>query len=341
MPAVQRLLNEVSGFAADATVNPDEAVARGAAVYARYLLGQRELDANAPKLRIADVNSHSLGVEGVNLQTLRAENVALIPRNTALPCEIKRTFVTRTDNQPNVKVQLLEGESSLPAHCSRLATATIRNLPPCLPKGTPIDVRYELQANGRLTVSAAIRGHGDNAQIELQRVRGLADRRVQGWKRIVCRDGGYRDYQDALAILYAPDIDEDDSSVDEDDEETVTPGLIKNLNTGPAVDFGAPQAAADALQTRFRSAAESEHPLSDQTSHVMRNWQPDEQDALGANQFSRKRARPRLAANLIGVIFGGLVGLLFGYYVLCWIRPDMNRLGLNLPGIRQVGQDNK
>ena len=333
MPAVERRLNEESGMKADAAVNPEEAVARGAAVYARYLLGQRGLAGNAPKLRIADVNSHSLGLEGVNLQTLRTENVALILRNTSLPCEIKRTFVTRTDNQPNVKVKLLEGESSLPSHCSRLATATIKNLPPGLPKGTPIDVRYSLQSNGRLTVSAAIPGHGEDAQIELQRVRGLADKRVQGWKRIICRDGGYRDYQDALAILYASDPEEGGNSVDQDDEDEVSERLT-NASLEPAVDFGAPRAAADTLKSQFRSTAVNAMPSFASTDEAMSNWQFEGRDDVGIKQFSRKRS-PGGGANLIGVIIGGLVGIFLGYYALCWLRPDLNRLNLDLPGIGQ------
>jgi molecular chaperone DnaK len=124
MPAVRRRIYEESGILPDQTVDPDEAVARGAAVYARYLLGKSGGRGSLPKLRIIDVNSHSLGLEGVNLETLRTENVFLIPRNTPLPCEVKRTVVTRVENQPSVKVQLLEGESKSPAHCARLATAT-------------------------------------------------------------------------------------------------------------------------------------------------------------------------------------------------------------------------
>lgn len=341
MPAVQRVLNDLAGIPADAAVNPDEAVARGAAVFARYLLGLRGIDGNAPKLRITDVNAHGLGIEGVNLQTLRTENVALIPRNTPLPCEIKRTFVTRTESQPNVKVKLLEGESTLPTQCSRLATATIKNLPPGLPKGTPIDVRYSLQANGRLSVSAAIPGHGEDAQIELQRVRGLADRRVQGWKKVVCRDGGYRSFEEALAFLCVPDAATDSDSIDVDVDEPESAGAKKKSSFEPAVEFGAPRAAADTLQSQFGYSAMGNSSTTVEGATETANSPIVGQHESIAKQLNRKRAKHRLIPDLIGHVIGALVGLSLGYYALCWARPDLNFLRLNLPGTQQVDRGSR
>src|SRR5690606_30857871 len=180
---------------------PDEAVARGAAIYARNLLVERGIDTSAPKLSITDVNSHGLGIEGINLETQRAENITLIPRNTPLPYEVKRQFVTRTDNQRSIKVQLLEGESTLPKQCSPLAVAAIKHLPPGLPKGTPVAVTYTLEANGRVTVKAEVSGVGDQAQIELERVRGLSDQKVNAWKTVLCRHGGFRDFEDSIVAM--------------------------------------------------------------------------------------------------------------------------------------------
>jgi molecular chaperone DnaK len=88
MPAVRRAIKQMAGMEPDDAVSPDEAVARGAAIYAQYLLDLRGMSTAAPPLHIVDVNAHSLRIEGVNLQTLRAENVALIRRNTPLPCEV-------------------------------------------------------------------------------------------------------------------------------------------------------------------------------------------------------------------------------------------------------------
>ena len=335
MPAVRQAMSELSGMTPEVAVNPDEAVARGAAVYARYLLGIQHANDALPKLRISDVNSHSLGLEGVNLETLLKQNVSLIPRNTSLPCEVKRTFVTRSDNQPNVKIQLLEGESSLPEHCSQLATATIKNLPPGLPKGTPIEVRYALQSNGRLAVTAAVPGHGADAQIELQRLRGLNDRRDHSWKRIVCRDGGYRDYADALALLL-----ETPPSNDYDDDWNFTSGgshAPKALSLGPAVDFGAPQAAANALHQELRDLGKRSVVMTDE---VDRFHHVDDLDASVHRRQAlgrRSPGQPSLA-NVVGHVVFGILGVLLGYYLLCWVRPDLNHLNLQMPGVEKPAQ---
>lgn len=321
MPAVARQLTETSGLPVETAVNPDEAVARGAAVYARYLMAQRHAEAPPPKLRITDVNSHSLGLEGVNLETLQTQNVSLIPRNTPLPCDVKRTFMTRSDNQPSVKIQLLEGESSLPTHCSPLATATIRNLPPGLPKGTPVEVNYSLQSNGRLAVSAAVPGHGADAVIELQRTRGLNDRRVHVWQKIVCRDGGYRDYQDALLQFFEPDADEH-----EDDDLFAAPaasGRAQELNLEPAYDYGAPQAAAEALHYELQeSARRSSNRYADAASHRETAVELDHQ----TNWPTVSRRGPQRTKPLtyfIGHIVFGLLGIFLGYFLLTLIRPDL------------------
>jgi molecular chaperone DnaK len=336
MPAVRRALKEISGIAPDDAVHPDEAVARGAAIFARYLLGVRGIAGAAPQLRISDVNSHGLGIEGVNLQTLRAENVTLIRRNTPLPCEIKRTFVTRADNQPNVKIQLLEGESSLPGQCSQLATVTIKNLPPGLPKGTSIDVRYSLQSNGLLEVTAAVPTHGENAKIELQRERGLTDNRVQRWKRIVCRDGGYRDFQDAWTSLLMREDGTETESVDADSQSGGPADAKAKPSLEPAVEFGAPRAAADTLQTQFRSPSPSSPAAPAELEAAAPAVRSAGQNAASAIRLRRKQAKRRFIVNSIGHVLAALFGLSLGYYALCWVRPDLNFLNLKLPGVRTI-----
>ncbi|MFV1969089.1 MAG: Hsp70 family protein, partial [Pirellulaceae bacterium] len=193
MPMIHRMLEELSGKTPDANVNPDEAVARGAAIYAQHLLSLSGIRGVSDGLKITDVNAHSLGIEGVIQDTLRRENVILIPRNTALPAEVHRRFVTKQYDQRSVKIQLLEGESTLPDHCTPLAKAAIRNLPLGLPEGTEVDVCYRFEANGCLSVEARLPGRGKEAKIELERVRGLTDTGVDKWKKIISRDGGFDD----------------------------------------------------------------------------------------------------------------------------------------------------
>ena len=81
----------------------------------QYLLDKQSPRAeDAPKFQVTNVNAHSLGVEGIAQETLRKDNIILIPRNTSLPARYNKTFVTRSDNQKTIVVQVLEGESSRP-----------------------------------------------------------------------------------------------------------------------------------------------------------------------------------------------------------------------------------
>ena len=96
MPMVVDMLRNLSGMEPDHTVHPDEAVARGAALYAAYLLAKESGDEDRASFTITNVNSHSLGVEGIDPETLRKRNVVLIPRNTPLPAKFTERFVTRS-----------------------------------------------------------------------------------------------------------------------------------------------------------------------------------------------------------------------------------------------------
>jgi molecular chaperone DnaK len=323
MPAVRRAVKQMAGIDPDDAVSPDEAVARGAAIYAQYLLSLRGLSSAAAPLRIVDVNAHSLGIEGVNLQTLRTENVALIRRNSPLPCEVKRTFVTRVDNQPNVRVRLLEGESSIPGECSPLATAKIKNLPQGLPKGTPIEVRYSLAANGRLAVTATMPSQGEGAQIELQRVRGLEDRRVQRWQQIVCRDGGFRDFHEAILKFDPPHAAEEEAGAA---SAAAAGGPRRWFTRKPAGQGAAPP------KTAVKSKVQLHAPLFDDAAAPNpAAGAPDEfeyflpmTDALERSAAHRRRERSSFLVQVVVYVLGAVAGIVLAYQALRWMRPDLN-----------------
>ncbi|HEX5106552.1 MAG TPA: Hsp70 family protein, partial [Pirellulaceae bacterium] len=168
MPMVRRMLLDLTGREPHGEVNPDEAVARGAAIYAGHLLRKRQPAAPAAavsgaapqprQLEVTNVSAHSLGIDGYNVSLARRCNTVLIPRNSPLPARISRKFVTRKIGQHSIVVQVLEGESSRPEDCTRVGRLVIRNLPPGLPAGTPVKVTYEYGANGRLNVTAQLSG---------------------------------------------------------------------------------------------------------------------------------------------------------------------------------------
>ena len=111
MPMVARMLEELSGLTPDRSVNPDEAVAHGAAIYAGHLISLEQGSDAASTLRVVNVNSHSLGIEATNRSTNRRENVIIIPRNTPLPAARTRRCATKFKGQQSVEIKVLEGES--------------------------------------------------------------------------------------------------------------------------------------------------------------------------------------------------------------------------------------
>jgi molecular chaperone DnaK len=141
MPMVARMLEELSGKTPERSVSPDEAVAHGAALFAELLLQGRK-PGGAPHFDVTDVNAHSLGIVGVDLGTQQRRNFILIPKNTPLPHAVTRAFKTHKPGQPNVAIRITEGESERPEACIPVGVCTITDLPPDLPQGWPVLVRY-------------------------------------------------------------------------------------------------------------------------------------------------------------------------------------------------------
>ena len=185
MPMVVSLLNGLSGLTPDRTVNPDEAVARGAAIYANYLLAKEDDDGSEPDFEVTNVNSHSLGIEGIDPETMRKINVVLIPRNMPLPAKHTEKFTTKRAGQKSIVVQVLEGESSLPEACTAIGRTVVRDLPPDLPQGWPIEITFEYGTNGRLEVTAVLPGKDCQTALEMERDGGLSGQRAKEWKGAV------------------------------------------------------------------------------------------------------------------------------------------------------------
>jgi molecular chaperone DnaK len=202
MPMVASMLEEQSGITPDRSVNPDEAVARGAALYAHYLLAEEN---NQSKIKIVSVNSHSLGIEGTNVETNRREHAVLIPRNTPLPAQCSRRCVTSKHDQRSVVVTVLEGESADPTNCIMIGRAILPDLPRDLPKGQPVEVTYHYSRSGRLNVRARVPGTSRAVNVEFQRERNYSSSLIIRWKETIRSgtgsDGFARMQEEALAGL--------------------------------------------------------------------------------------------------------------------------------------------
>lgn len=183
MPAVGRMLRELSGKEPDRSVSPDEAVAHGAALHASLTLARHE--GRVPPFRIRNVNSHSLGVVATDAQTKQAVNAILIPRNTPLPVSAKRTFRTHKAGQRSILVQIVEGESSSPQDCSQIGRCSVRDLPPRLPAQTPIEVRFRYLENGRLNVRVRVSESDALLEHEILRENSLTREQLNSWRKYV------------------------------------------------------------------------------------------------------------------------------------------------------------
>jgi len=192
MPMVRRMLQELSGLDPEHAVHPDEAVARGTALYAKYLLDKQTAAPGQAGLQVTGVNAHSLGVQGVDVKTGRKKNVILIPRNSKLPAEKTKKFVTKNAGQASIIVPVLEGESTVPSACQMVGRMVIRDLPRDLPQGSAVQVTFAYGENGRLSVKVHLPGSGIEKQLELENEGQLTSQQAAQWRQVLNAGMGLR-----------------------------------------------------------------------------------------------------------------------------------------------------
>ena len=184
MPMVRNMLQQISGKTPDASVAADEAVAHGAALHAGLLLAQQQ--GRPATFTIRNVNSHSLGVVGIDPLTRRRRNGILIPRNTPLPVKRRRVFRTHKDGQRSILVQIVEGESPSADDCTPIGRCSVRNLPPDLPARSPVVVSFDYEPNGRLKVRVRVPNTHHMVESEILRENSLSKEHLDGWRQYIC-----------------------------------------------------------------------------------------------------------------------------------------------------------
>jgi molecular chaperone DnaK len=169
IPAVQEALKKFfNGRAPDRSVNPDEAVALGAAIQAGVLGGE------VKDLLLLDVTPLSLGIE-----TLGEVFTRIIDRNTTIPTSKTQTFSTATDGQTSVEIHVLQGERAMARDNKSLGKFQLTGIPPA-PRGVPqIEVSFEIDANGILKVSARDKGTGRAQSVEISNTGGLSGSEIE------------------------------------------------------------------------------------------------------------------------------------------------------------------
>ena len=183
MPMVQEMLENVTEKIPDDSLDPDQVVARGAAIFAGVRAAQGDgglaiEEGIRQKLKdvvVQDVNSHSLGIQSIDPRTRKSINAVLIPKNTKLPFASSRVFRTNKAGVSSVRVKVLEGEAPEASANIPIGECVVSDLAQNLPAKSPIQVRLNYGSNGRVSVMALDMTGGKLAQADIQRQSGLTE----------------------------------------------------------------------------------------------------------------------------------------------------------------------
>jgi len=252
MPLVQKKVEEFFGKKPNASVNPDEVVAMGAAIQAGQLQGDLGKD-----ILLLDVTPLSLGLE-----TLGGVSTKLIDRNTTIPTSKSQVFSTAADNQPSVEIHVLQGEREMATDNKTLGRFHLDGIPPA-PRGVPqIEVTFDIDANGIVSVKAKDKGTGKEQSIRIEASSGLSDEEIEKMKKDAeahaDEDKKKRELIDikntADTMVYTTekmmkDVEEKNIEVTEEEKTKVQEGLEKLKGLKDGEDIEAIKAASEELST--------------------------------------------------------------------------------------------
>ncbi|WP_372788380.1 molecular chaperone DnaK [Paraconexibacter sp.] len=256
MPAVQEKVKELTGKDPHRGVNPDEVVAIGAAIQAGVLSG------DVKDVLLLDVTPLTLGIE-----TKGGVMTKLIERNTTIPTRKSEVFSTAEDNQPSVEIHVLQGEREMATYNKSLGKFQLTGIPPA-PRGVPqIEVGFDIDANGILSVSAKDLGTGKEQKIEIKAGGGLSDdeikKMVQDAESNAEADRQARELAEArngaenAAYQAERQLKDLGDQVDESSKTEIETAIKEVRESLESSDAATITAKADALQAAFHKVSEA------------------------------------------------------------------------------------
>ncbi|HRU04849.1 MAG TPA: molecular chaperone DnaK [Candidatus Brocadiia bacterium] len=254
MPAVQELVRNMFKKEPHKGVNPDEVVAVGAAIQGGVLAGEVE------SLVLLDVTPLSLGIE-----TLGGVMTRLIERNTTIPTSKKEVFSTAQDNQTAVEIHVLQGEREMAADNRTLGRFQLVGLPPA-PRGMPqIEVSFDIDANGILSVKAKDLGTGKEQAIRIESSSGLSKEEVEKMRREAEQNAAAdkkkrelveeRNKADQLIYQTEKTVKENESKISDKDKQAIKDAIEKLRKASQGDDIEAIRKAGEEMMNAAHAIA--------------------------------------------------------------------------------------
>jgi molecular chaperone DnaK len=281
-PAIQAIVEKFFGRVPSKGVNPDEAVAVGAAIQGAVLTGEIK------DVLLLDVTPLSLGIE-----TLGGVFTKLIDANTTIPSKKSETFSTAADNQPSVEIHVLQGERPMAKDNRTIGRFVLDGLPPAM-RGTPqIEVAFDIDANGILNVSAKDKATGKTQHIRIEASSGLSEAEIKRMKEEAAANAESDkkakeetdkvNAADALIFQSEKQLKDYGDKLPAEKKDAITKALDGLKEAHKAKDLGRIDVTMGELNTAWQAASEDMYKAQQPEAGANGNGAPHAEGAPGAD----------------------------------------------------------